>query len=110
MANEKYYVVEARLPVQISEAASVEEAARKAARFIERDYGVNISNWFLRVFVYGADDDTLGPVEEWFANPSGTKFREKDKNIDLHFELIKSNEAPSTDKDKAHQENYNPKK
>jgi hypothetical protein len=100
MANERYYIVEARLPVQITEAVSVEEAARKAARIIEKNNNIDLSNWFLRVFVYGAEDGELGPVEEWFSNPSGSKFRQHDQNIERHFDLIKSGEAPSTDKDK----------
>jgi hypothetical protein len=94
LANERYYIVEARLPIQITEAASVDEAARKAARIIERDHNLNLSNWFFRVFVYGAEDGELGPVEEWFSNPAGSKFRERDKNIDLHFQLVKDNKTP----------------
>ena len=94
MADKRYYVVEARLPVQIADALSVEEAARKAARIIERDYGVNISNWFLRVFVYGESEGELGPIEEWFANPTGTRFRQREQNIDFHFEMIKNNQTP----------------
>lgn len=94
MADKRYYVVEARLPVQIADALSVEEAARKAARVIERDYNVNISNWFLRVFVYGESEGELGPIEEWFANPTGTRFRQREQNIDFHFEMIKNNQTP----------------
>jgi len=100
MADERYYVVEARLPIQINEALSVEEAARKAARIIERDYGVNVSNWFFRVFVYGDSDGKLGPVEEWFANPSGSKFRQREQNHELHFEMIEKNETPNGKEEK----------
>jgi len=94
MADERYYVVEARLPVQIGEAVSIEEAARKAARIIERDYGVNVSNWFFRVFVYGDSEGNLGPVEEWFSNPSGSKFRQLDQNIERHDHFAKNNDMP----------------
>jgi hypothetical protein len=94
MANTRYYVVEARLPVEITEAVSVEEAARKAARRIENEYGVNISNWYLRVFVYGGEVDEIGPVEEWFSNPSGSKFRNIESNIERHFELFEKGETP----------------
>lgn len=103
MADERYYVVEARLPVQINEALSVEEAARKAARIIERDYGVNVSNWFFRVFVYGDSDGELGPVEEWFSNPSGTKFRQRTQNNNIHNEMIAKNQTPN-DKDAKNEE------
>ncbi len=92
MANENYYVVEARLPVQISEAFSPEEAGRKAARIIENQYGVNISNWYLRVFEYGAGEGS-GPIGEYFCNPAGTKFRKIDANIEEHEERVKSEES-----------------
>lgn len=88
MANENYYVVEARLPVYVSEALSVDEAARKAARIIENMYGVDISNWYLRVFEYGAGED-VGPIGEYFGNPSGSKFRRIDQNIAEHDEKIR---------------------
>ena len=89
MANENYYVVEARLPVQITEALSPEEAARKAARIIENQYGVNLSNWYLRVFEYGAGED-VGPIAEYFSNPAGSKFRKIDQNINSHQEIIEN--------------------
>lgn len=88
MANENYYVVEARLPIYISEALSVDEAARKAARIIENTYGVDISNWYLRVFEYGAGEE-VGPIGEYFGNPSGSKFREIKKNFSEHEEKIR---------------------
>lgn len=99
MADNRYYVVEARLPIQITDAASVDEAARKAARIIERDYNLNLSNWFLRVFVYGDSDGELGPVEEWFSNPSGSKFRQHDQNIEIHLEMIEKGEVPKSKKE-----------
>jgi hypothetical protein len=111
MANERYYIVEARLPIQITDAVSVEEAARKAARIIERDHNIDLSNWFLRVFVYGAEEGELGPVEEWFSNPSGSKFRQREQNIERHFDMIKSGEAPSNERDKKSMEiEYKPEK
>lgn len=94
MANENYYVVEARLPVQISDALSPEEAARKAARIIENQYGVNLSNWYLRVFEYGAGEE-VGPTAEYFSNPSGSKFRKIDANFDKHDEIVKNNSEES---------------
>lgn len=88
MANENYYIVEARLPVMISDALSVDEAARKAARILENMYGVNISNWYLRVFEYGAGEES-GPINEYFANPAGSKFRKIDQNIEDHAEKVR---------------------
>ena len=90
MANENYYIVEARLPVQINDAVSPEEAARKAARIIENQYNVNISNWYLRVFEYGAGEET-GPTAEYFSNPAGSKFRKIDANFEKHEEIISNN-------------------
>lgn len=88
MANDNYYVVEARLPIYIHEALSVEEASRKAARIIESEYGINISNWYLRVFEYGAGEES-GPINEYFANPAGSKFRKIDQNIEDHAEKVR---------------------
>lgn len=90
MANENYYIVEARLPVQINEALSAEEAARKAARIIENQYGVNLSNWYFRIFEYGAGEE-VGPIAEYFSNPAGSKFRKIDQNILLHEQMINEN-------------------
>lgn len=96
MANDNYFIVEARLPVQIADAVSPEEAARKAARLIERQYGVDISNWYLRVFEYGAGEES-GFIAEYFASPSGTKFRKIDENHVGHEELINSQENVEVD-------------
>lgn len=92
MANENYYVVEARIPIMISEALSPDEAARKAARIIENQYGLNLSNWYLRIFEYGAGED-VGPISEYFSNPAGSKFRKIDQNIESHMEIIKNEQS-----------------
>ena len=89
MANDSYYVVEVRLPIYIEEALSVDEAARKAARIIENEYNVNISNWYLRVFEYGAGEEA-GPIAEYFGNPAGSKFRKIDQNVKEHDEKIRN--------------------
>lgn len=86
MAEEKFWIVEFRFPQLISEAASADEAASKAARQFEKEYGVNPSKWFARVFKYGKD--AVGPVEEHFFNPAGIRSYVKDKNYDEHKEII----------------------
>lgn len=96
MANENYYVVEARLAVQVTEAVSPEEAARKAARIIENQYNVNLSNWYLRVFEYGAGEGS-GPIGEYFSNPAGTKFRKIDANLEEHEERVKNEVLSDTE-------------
>lgn len=90
--NEEYYVVEVRLPVQISKAISVDDAARKAARIIESQYGVAVNNWYMRVFVYGKDEDGVGVTEEWFSNPAGSKFRRVDENVEKHNNAFENGE------------------
>ena len=92
MANENYYVVEARIAIQITEALTPEEASRKAARIIENKYGVNLSNWYFRIFEYGAGEE-VGPIAEYFSNPSGSKFRKVDENHSKHEERVKSEES-----------------
>lgn len=94
MANQKYYVVEARIPVQVTDAESVKDAASIAARRIKSEYGTDVSNWFLRVFVYDGDNERVGPQEEWFSNPTGTSFREFSQNFDHHNDLIEKGEEP----------------
>ena len=89
MSNDNYFVVEARFPIYIEEALSPEEAARKAARIIENEYGVNISNWFLRVFEYGAGEES-GPIAEYFSNPAGSKFRKIDQNVKEHDNKVRN--------------------
>ena len=92
MANENYYVVEARIAIQITEALTPEEASRKAARIIENQYGVNLSNWYFRIFEYGAGEE-IGPIAEYFSNPSGSKFRKVDENYSKHEEIIKNEQS-----------------
>ena len=76
----------------ISDALSPEEAARKAARIIENQYNVDLSNWFLRIFEYGAGEE-VGPIGEYFSNPAGSKFRKIDQNIENHEEIIRNEQS-----------------
>jgi hypothetical protein len=82
--DEKYFVVEFRLPFEVLEANSPKDAAAKARRIFERDSGLDVSNWFTRVFQYSDEHGEVGPIKEWFANPSGSEFREVDQNIVEH--------------------------
>lgn len=88
MSDDKsYWVVEYRLPIVVSEASSVEEAAEIAKEKAEKEYNIKASNWFVRVFEYGASLTEVGPLNEYFANPSGSKFRQLDKNDIEHGRL-----------------------
>lgn len=94
MANKKYYVTEFRLPYEVTDASSPEEAAAKAARYFQHQFGVDVSAWFIRVFEYGGDPNHNGPVAEYFSNPQGTKFRKIDKNFDAHQEHFEKGTSP----------------
>lgn len=86
--DKKYYVVEFRFPLAIQEASSPDDAALQARRICEKEYGFFPSNWFTRVFEYGDKEKGIGVVGEYFANPTGTTFREVSQNIGKHEEII----------------------
>ncbi len=79
----EYYIVEFRLPIQINEANSIEDAAEKAVALFEREYNIRLSKWYTRVFRYITDK--VGP-EEYFCNPGGVKFRKLTQNHPEHGE------------------------
>jgi hypothetical protein len=86
-SNKSYWVVEYRFPIPVSEASSPEEAAQIAAEEIYKQYGMKPSAWYARVFEYGPSVDEVGPLREYFCNPSGMKFRQLDKNDIEHQRL-----------------------
>lgn len=91
--DNNYYVVEFRLPFQIDDASSPAEAAAKARRILERDSGLDVSSWFTRVFEYSDDYENVGPVAEYFCNPSGTHFRKIDQNVESHERMVEDEEV-----------------
>jgi hypothetical protein len=85
MSDDKsYWVVEYRLPIVVPEAATPEEAANIAKEQVKKEYNTSVSHWFVRVFEYGAHLTEVGPLNEYFANPSGSKFRKLDQNDEEH--------------------------
>lgn len=88
-----HYVVEFRLPIEIDDIASdsPKEAALKARRMLEAETGLDLSNWFARVFEYSETEDEIGVVKEWFGSPGGASFREREKNIPIHEKRIEEN-------------------
>ena len=76
-----YYVVEYRLPVDVGEAETPELALSQAKAAIEKELGIQLSNWHARVFEYVEDGDVTGPAREYFSNPPGTLLFELHKNI-----------------------------
>lgn len=88
MSNEKkYWVVEFRFPINISNADSPERAASIAADKMNEEYGFRPSAWYTRVFEYGPSLDIVGPLAEYFCNPAGTQFRQLNKNDEAHSRL-----------------------
>ncbi len=83
------YVVEFRLPVEIS-GDSPKEAAMTARRRLEEKTGLDVSSWYTRVFEYGETEDDIGIVAEYFASPQGLVFREVTQNIRQHEEIIEN--------------------
>jgi len=85
MSQEKnYWVVEYRFPIVVGEAASVEEAAKTAKESFSKEFGFKPSSWYTRVFEYGPSLDIVGPINEYFCNPTGATFRILDKNDEAH--------------------------
>lgn len=89
VARKKYYIVEFRLPHEISEARTPEEAARKAATYFKNKFGIDLSAWYTRVFEFDDTPGRIGPSAEWFCNPQGTKFRKVDQNFKKHEDKVK---------------------
>jgi len=90
-SDKSYWVVEYRFPIAVSEASSPEEAAAIAAEKIYEQYGMKPTAWYARVFEYGPSVDQVGPLREYFCNPSGNKFRQLDKNDAEHQRLHHEN-------------------
>lgn len=95
MNKGRYYVVEYRLPIQVSEASSPKEAASIARRILENKIGVSLSNWFTRVFEY--EEGVVGVSNEYFCNPHGTEFRSIDQNVEKHQQNIIEKDSEQRD-------------
>lgn len=78
---EKYYIVEYRLPITITEAKDPKHAAELAKDELEKELGIRLSNWNARVFEFDSEGDGAGPTGEYFFNPPGTTAREISKNL-----------------------------
>jgi len=90
MSDNKYWVVEYRLPKVIEDADSATEAAELAREQLYRETGIEVNHWFARVFRYGGDVDEFGVQEEWFFNPTGVAARVIEQNHLEHEEIVKS--------------------
>jgi len=91
-----YFVVEFRVPVQVDDVDTVQEATSRAKRICERQYGFNPDNWYARIFEYSSEQDKPGPTAEYFYNPNSSSFREVMKNIGYHKDMIEKGIDPSS--------------
>jgi len=94
-----YYVVEFRIPIVIDEADSVHSAVSMAKRICERQHGIAPDNWFARIFEYGSGNDNSGPVKEYFYNPNSSNFRDIEKNIGYHNDMVAKGIDPTKEID-----------
>ena len=86
-----YWVVEYRFPVLVQEADDAKEAHNLSAAKLKEQFGINASGWFARIFEYGPSTDVVGPLTEYFFNPSGSHYRAIDKNDEEHGRLYHEN-------------------
>lgn len=92
----KYFIVEYRIPIEVEDVDTVQEAVSRAKKIIDRNFGVSPDNWNARVFEYSDSHSVVGPAHEYFYNPNSTVPREITKNIGYHSDMIKKGIDPST--------------
>lgn len=90
----EYYVVEFRIPIKVESVSSVQEAMSRANKIFQNQHGFKLENWFARIFEYSTDDNTVGPVKEYFYNPHSVSYREIRKNIEYFEDLVSKGELP----------------
>ena len=88
MKDKGIWVIEFRLPFEVRNARDALDAAWKGKESLKRNMGIDLGVEYARVFEYETDEKVCGPVNEWFANPSGTNFRTIDENYQEHLEVI----------------------
>jgi len=94
MSKKGYWIVEYRLPIFIEDAEDAKDATQKASKEISRETGVDVSNWFARVFEYGTGElEDVGVQEEYFFNPTGVSVRVIEQNHAEHDEIVKEMKA-----------------
>lgn len=89
-----YYIVEFRIPVRVDDSDSVQTALSKANRICQHQYGFKPDNWYARIFEYTTGENVVGPFKEYFYNPYSATYREIQKNIGYHNDLIKAGITP----------------
>lgn len=84
-----YFIVEFRLPIKVEKVSSVQEAISRAKQTCENQFGFKPDNWNARVFEYSTGDSEIGHVKEYFYNPHSVTYREIQKNMEYHNDLVK---------------------
>lgn len=90
-----YYIIEYRIPIQIDDIGSVQEAMSRAKQICHNRFGFYPDNWYARIFEYSIENDGVGPVKEYFYNPNSSNFREIEANIGYHNDLVKKGIDPT---------------
>lgn len=90
-----YYIVEYRIPIQIDDIGSVQEAMSRAKQICHNRFGFYPDNWYARIFEYSIENEGVGPVKEYFYNPNSSNYREIEANIGYHNDLVKNGIDPS---------------
>jgi hypothetical protein len=94
--HKRYFVVEFRLPFEVDDVTSVPIAVNRAKVMCENMFGFIPENWYARIFEYETDEENVGPFKEYFYNPNSATFREIDKNIGYHKDMIEKGIDPTT--------------
>lgn len=84
----KYYIVEFRYPIKISDVNSVQEAVSMASQICENEFDFTPKNWNSRIFEYSTEENEEGHIKEYFYNPTSSSYREITKNIMYFNELV----------------------
>ena len=88
MTQNRFHIVEYRIPYDVMDANSVDDAVAKANRRFEKEFSFIPSAWYCRVFEYSNDEEKVGPTAEYFFNPSGETARELNANFEKHKKIL----------------------
>lgn len=91
----KHFVVEYRIPIDVDDVDTVQEAMSRAKRIIERQHGIAPDHWFARIFEYDDNHENPGPAKEYFYNPNSAVPREITKNIGYHKDMVEKGIDPT---------------
>lgn len=99
-----YYVVEYRMPIEVEDVNSVQEATSRAKRICENRFGFAPDNWYARIYEYSVESEFGGPVKEYFYNPNSSTYREIQANIGYHNDLVEKGLDPFEPEEKVEED------